>query len=191
MNSQFSNLVLFLISLAIACTSPDPEKRIEMEFNVDSTLVNREISDSLLSIRYHVPADWKELQPSDSALQQLESKNIRISKILQNPAANTVFSLTDVRAVPDSVFRNLDLNFKTVLNPSGAWSNIERAEFMTSGFNVKQYVLTRTGQTFFKMLFEERKQPFLQIDYSIVLDSAYTLNTKTLESIVGSLQRDH
>jgi hypothetical protein len=111
--------------------------------------------------------------------------------MLQDSSGNVVFSLTDVRQVPDSIFLNLDKNFKTVLNPAGSWNNVERDEFITSGYQVKQYVMAKQGQTLFKMLFGDRQRQLFQVDYSIRVDSAYTLNTKTLESIIGSLHRDH
>ena len=89
----------------------------------------------------------------------------------------------------DSVFSRLDENFKTVLNPTGNWTNVQRDEFTTAGYNVKQYVMSKQGQVFFKMIFDDRKRPLFQIDYNVIIDTAYKINTKTLESIVGSLHR--
>jgi hypothetical protein len=162
-----------------------------MEFNVDSSIVNKPVSDTLLGIKYAVPSEWQTIETSDSILKQVNTGIVRISNMLRDTSGNVMFSLTDVRQVPDSVFKNLDQNFKTVLNPSGTWSNIQRDEFITAGYQVRQYVMSKQGQTFFKMLFGDRMRPSFQVDYSVIVDSAYTLNTKTLESIIGSLHRDH
>jgi len=183
-------LILSLIFLA-SCSTNRGKVVTQMEFNVDSTLVNRRVSDSSLSISYSVPGSWEEIVASDSALKQVNAANIRVSEILKNPAGTVVFSLTDVRKVQDSVFSNMDENYRTVLNPSGSWKNIERAEFITAGYNVKQYVMSRDGQAFFKMLFGDRTRPVFQVDYTVMIDSAYALNAKTFESIIGSLKRDH
>jgi hypothetical protein len=162
-----------------------------MEFNVDSSIVDKPERDSILNIKYAVPGNWQAVEGTDEALKQVDAGNIRISKLLKNPAGSVVFSLTDIRQVPDSVFRNMNENYKTVLNPSGNWNNVEKAEFITAGFQVKQFMMAKQGQTFFKMLFGDRVRPAFQVDYSIMIDSAYALNTKTLESIIGSLHRDH
>ncbi|HET9746379.1 MAG TPA: hypothetical protein VFP97_11750 [Chitinophagaceae bacterium] len=183
-------LCLFTI-LVCSCNTTPPRTITEMEFNVDSSIVNKPVTDSSLGIRYSVPAGWQAIEAPDEALQRAKSGNVRISNMLQDPSGHVVFSLTDVRQVPDSVFRNMDENFKTVLNPSGSWNDIQRDEFITAGYQVKQYVMAKQGQTFFKMLFGDRTRPSFQVDYSVIIDSAYTLNTKTLESIVGSLHRDH
>ena len=90
----------------------------------------------------------------------------------------------------DLINYNMNENYKTVLNPAGSWNNVEHAEFITKEFQVNQFVMSKQGQTFFKMLFHDRKRPLFQVDYSVMIDSAYALNTKTLESIIGSLKRD-
>jgi hypothetical protein len=183
----FVPCLLFIFS----CNTTPPASVTEMEFTVDSSIVDKPVADSLLGIRYAVPSGWKTIVASDEALKQAKSGNVRISNMLQDSSGNVVFSLTDVRQVPDSIFLNLDKNFKTVLNPAGSWNNVERDEFITSGYQVKQYVMAKQGQTLFKMLFGDRQRQLFQVDYSIRVDSAYTLNTKTLESIIGSLHRDH
>jgi hypothetical protein len=177
--------------LIYSCNTTTPRTITEMEFNVDSSIVNKPVTDTSLGISYAVPAAWHAIQASDEALKQVNTGNVRISNMLRDTSGNVLFSLTDVRQVPDSVFKQLDENFKTVLNPTGAWSNIQRDEFITAGYQVKQYVMSKQGQTFFKMLFGDRMRPSFQLDYSVIVDSAYTLNTKTLESIVGSIHRDH
>jgi hypothetical protein len=185
--------LIFSVPLAfiISCNSKSRPAIIEMEFNVDSTIVDKPEKDSLLNIRYAVPGNWQAVEGADEALKQVDAGKIRICKLLKNPAGSVVFSITDVRQVSDSVFTNMDENYKTVLNPSGNWANVERAEFITAGFQVKQYIMTAQGKTLFKMFFGDRARPSFQVDYSIVIDSAYALNTKTLESIIGSLKRDH
>jgi hypothetical protein len=162
-----------------------------MEFNVDSSIVNKTVTDSSLAITYSVPGDWSSIATSDSALAKVNASNIRVSNVLQNAAGSVVFSLTDVRKVPDSTFINMSGNYKTVLNPSQQWSNVEKASFQTKGFVVDQYVMSKQGQTFFKMLFGDRLHKSFQVDYSIIIDSNYAINTKTLESIIGSIQRTH
>jgi hypothetical protein len=184
-------LHFFILFLLFACGSRQSTAITEMEFNVDSTLVNSEVKDSLLNISYKVPSDWTAVHTSDSSLSQLNAGGIRISKLLKNTSGTVVFSVSDVREVADSTFRNMDATYKTSLNPSGTWNNVEKAEFRTKEFEVKQFVLSKQGQTLFKMLFGDKQRPSFQIDYSIVIDSAYATNTKTLESIIGSLHRYH
>src|SRR5690348_6793717 len=176
--------LLFLSTLVLiySCTTTTPKTVTEMEFNVDSSLVNKPVTDTSLGISYAIPAGWQNIGASDDVLRQVSAGNVRISNMLRDSSGNIMFSLTDVRQVPDSVFNNIDQHFKTVLNPSNTWRNIQRDEFITSGFQVKQYVMAKEGQTFFKMLFGDRLRPSFQIDYSIIIDSAYTLNTKTFES---------
>lgn len=187
-----NNLVLpFLFLILYSCNSSTPGTVTEMEFTVDSSLVDLPVRDTALHIEYRVPAGWTEIEAPEEALKQVQAGNMRVSKMLQNDGGSVVFSLTDVRNVPDTTFRNLDRDFKTILNPSGAWNDIERAEFNYSGFKVKQFVMMRPGQAFFKMFFSEHSRTAFQIDYSIMIDSSYALHTKTLESIVGSLQHDH
>ena len=181
---------VFLTTL-FSCNTHPTAAVTEMEFNVDSSIVNKPESDTSLNIRYAVPGSWHPIETTEDVLKQVHAGNIRVSKMLKNPEGTVVFSLTDVRQVADTVFRNMDENYKSVLNPAGSWSSVDRAEFITSGYQVKQYVMARQGQTFFKMLFGDRMRPSFQVDYSIMIDSAYASNTKTLESIIGSLQRDH
>ncbi|MBL7698181.1 MAG: hypothetical protein JNK79_08490 [Chitinophagaceae bacterium] len=188
LNSLFLSFFVFAI---VSCNQAPSRTVTEMEFNVDTSLVTLPVSDSSLGISYRAPGGWTDIEATEEALKQVHDGKIRVSKLIRNPSGNVVFSLTDVRDVPDSTFRHMDENYKTVLNPSGAWSDIQKAEFNHAGFNVKQYVLSRQGQTFFKMLFGNTSRPSFQVDYSIMIDSSYALNTKTLESIIGSLHRDH
>ena len=182
---------LLLVVLLFSCGARQNATITEMEFSVDSTLVNSEVKDSVLHIAYKVPSEWTAVPTNDSSLSQLNAGGIRLSNLLKNAAGTVVFSVSDVREVADSIFRNMDANYKTSLNPSGAWTNVEKAEFRTKEFEVKQFVLSKQGQTLFKMLFGDKQRPSFQIDYSIVIDSAYATNTKTLESIIGSLHRYH
>lgn len=186
-----SLLSLLSLILIYACNTTTSRTVTEMEFNVDSSIVNKPVVDTSLGIKYSVPAGWQTIETSGDILKQADAGSVRISNMLRDSSGNVMFSLTDVRKVPDSVFKNLDQNFKTVLNPSGTWNNIQRDAFITAGYQVTQYVMAKQGQTFFKMLFGDRMRPSFQIDYSVIIDSAYTLHTKTLESIVGSLHRDH
>ena len=183
----YSAVWLFIYS----CNTTSRRTITEMEFNVDSSIVNKPEQDTALKIRYAVPASWHTDSSAEAALKQVQTGSFRISKILKNPAGTVVFSLSDVRQVPDSVFESMNENYKTVLNPAGSWNNVEHAEFITKEFQVNQFVMSKQGQTFFKMLFGDRKRPLFQVDYSVMIDSAYALNTKTLESIIGSLHRDH
>jgi hypothetical protein len=186
--------LLFIPVLLISfysCNTKSPKTITQMEFTTDSTLADKPESDSLLQIKYSVPSRWQNFDPGTDVLKQVDTGLVRVSKMLKNDNGTVIFSLTDVRKVPDSIFRNIDEHYKTVLNPSGSWTNIEKADFETAGFNVKQYVMAKQDQTFFKMIFAERLKPSFQIDYSIMIDSAYALNTKTLESIIGSLKRVH
>lgn len=192
---KYRDLILFCLSFFFicSCTSSDhPGKTItQMEFNVDSFLVNRKITDSSLRITYSVPSCWKKLIAADSAVLPAQPGGIKVRQILQNPVNSVVFSVTDVREVPDSVFRKLDKDYKTVLNPAGRWNSINRADFVTDGFDVNQFILSKPGSNHFKLLFAEKGRPLFQLDYAIIIDSSYTLNTKTLESIIGSLHRDY
>lgn len=181
--------LLFLV--LFSCNTTPSTTTVQMEFNVDTSLVDLAVQDTSLAIAYRVPINWTPIEPTEDALKQVHAGKIRVVKLLKNPSGNVVFSLTDVRDVADSIFRNMDENYKTVLNPSGVWNDIQKAEFTHAGFNVKQYVMTRHGQTFFKMLFGDKARPSFQIDYSIMMDPSYELHTKTLESIIGSLHRDH
>ena len=181
-----------LLSLSfLACNPASRETVTEMQFTVDSALVDLPVQDTSLDISYRVPSDWTNIKPEGDSVQQATAGNLRISEMRKHPASEVVFALTDVRNVPDSIFRNLDDNFKTVLNPNGAWTDIQRATFRHAGYDVKQYVMSKQGQTFFKMLFGNRQRPAFQIDYSVVIDSLYEQHTKTLESIIGSLHADH
>lgn len=187
----FAFLSPALLIFFLSCNTNPAVTVTEMEFEVDSSIVNKVVHDSALSIRYAVPGDWAELQTSDSTRQTLGAANVRLKKLLQNPAGTAVFSLSDVSSVPDSTFSNMSANYKSVLNPSGNWTNVEKAAFTTKGYDVDQFVMSKQGQTFFKMLFGKNKRRLFQIDYSIIIDSSYARNTKTLESIVGSIHADH
>jgi hypothetical protein len=190
---RFFNFCIYLLLFGslFSCGARQNATITEMEFNVDSTLVNDEVKDSLLHISYKVPSEWTTVPTSDSSLSQLNAGGIRLSNLLKNAAGTVVFSVSDVREVADSIFQNMNENYKSSLNPSGAWSNVEKAEFRTKEFQVRQFVLSKQGQTLFKMLFGDKDRPSFQIDYSIVTDSAFATNTKTLESIIGSLHRYH
>ena len=81
-----------------------------MEFSVDSTLVNSEVKDSVLHIAYKVPSEWTAVPTNDSSLSHLNAGGIRLSNLLKNAAGTVVFSVSDVREVADSIFRNMDAN---------------------------------------------------------------------------------
>ena len=180
-----------VLLLVYSCNTTPRRTVTEMEFNVDTSIVDNPQRDTSLNIIYAVPATWQTISGAEDALKQVQTGGARVSKMLKNPSGTVVFSLVDVRQIPDSVFDNMNKNYKSVLNPSGAWNSVERAEFITKEFQVNQFVMSKHGQTFFKMLFGDRKRPLFQVDYSVMIDSAYALNTKTLESIIGSLHRDH
>lgn len=182
-----SGTLIFFLS----CNSRPSHSVTEMEFQVDSSIVNKMVTDSALSISYAVPGDWIEIETNDSTMKRLGAANVRLSKLLKNSAGSVVFSLSDVSRVADSTFSNMSENYKTVLNPTSSWTNVEKASFTTKGYDVDQFVMSRQGQTFFKMLFGKGNHRLFQVDYSIIVDSSYARNTKTLESIIGSLHRDH
>lgn len=185
---------LFTVLILTGCTSAENQREpiIEMEFSVDSGLVNQTVRDSALSITYLVPAEWIELKTPDTTSSLLrQAGGIRVNKVLQKEDSSVVFSLTDIRSVPDSVFQRLNEQYKTLLNPSGQWITVDRATFMKDDFRVNQFILSNGRHTNFKLVFGQNGKSSFQVDYSVVVDSAYTLNTKTLESIIGSLDRDH
>lgn len=187
-------VLLFAVPGLASCNFSDSQREpvIEMEFSVDSTLVNKTIRDTSLSITYAVPSNWRDLDTPDTASALLkQAGHVRVNKVLQKEDSSVVFSLTDVRLVPDSIFRRLNEQYKTLLNPSGQWTTVDKATFRKDDFQVNQFVLSNGRQTNFKLVFAENGKSSFQVDYSILVDSAYTLNTKTLESIIGSLSRDH
>lgn len=176
---------VFLIVL-FSCSSPTGDVRTEMEFTVDSSLVSREVTDAGLGISYLVPQSWSELQAPP-----ITGQPIAIHQILQRPDSSATFSLTDIRHAPDSNLQKLDKEYATILNPTKQWQTIDKAEFEKPPFQVKQFVLSNAASTHFKLLFFQNRKPFFQIDYTSTVDTAYQTNTKTLESILGSLQPKH
>ncbi len=187
-NFLLSSLLLIFF---LSCKPGSRDTVTEMEFTVDSTIVDLPVQDTSLNITYRIPSAWINIKPEGDAVQQANAGNLRISNMIKHPASDVVFALTDVRNVPDSTFRNLDEHFETVLNPNNTWSDIQRATFRHAGYDVKQYVMSRQGHTFFKMLFGDRQRPAFQVDYSVMIDSSYAQHTKTLESIIGSLHSLH
>ncbi len=59
-----ANFSMFKISSAIvllivaSCQSSVTETKTEMEFAIDSLLVDRQVNDSALNISYHIPSGW-------------------------------------------------------------------------------------------------------------------------------------
>ena len=82
---------LLLVVLLFSCGERQNATVTEMEFSVDSTLVNSEVKDSVLHIAYKVPSEWTAVPTNDSSLSQLNAGGIRLSNLLKNAAGTVVF----------------------------------------------------------------------------------------------------
>jgi hypothetical protein len=189
MSIRFLAALFLFPFIAISCSSATSPAVTEMEFSVDSTLADRVIIDSILHVSYRVPSAWNNLHTPDISSAQ-QAAGVSIHNILKKADSSVIFSLTDIRKVPDSVIKNLDEHYQVLLNPSNTWTSVNKADFVSKGFTIKQFMMSAPALTNFKLLFFQNKRPDFQIDYTITVDSLYQQNTKILESILGSLQTD-
>ena len=169
--------------MVVSCRSSVTEPRTEMEFSVDSLLVNRQVNDSILSISYRIPSTWTAIDASVN-----QQSGVKISSLFTNADTSVMFSTTDLRNMSDSSLRAMHDNYKTVLNPDGKWNSIDAADFVKDDFQITQYMMSKQGTTGFKMFFSKNSRHLFQLDYQITIDSLYETKTKIFESIIGTLR---
>lgn len=157
----------------------------EMAFSVDTMLVKRVIRDTALNVVYRLPEQWQDMT-TDTAL----SSKVNLLRFAGDTAAKVMLSMVDIRSVPDSAFSQLKTGFRHILNGNGEWENVTMSDFTKDGFKVHQYVMTKAEKVHFRLVFFRGTQPLIQLDFQTPVGSAFTANTRILESIIGSLKNN-
>ncbi len=148
-----SAIVLLIVA---SCQSSVTETKTEMEFAIDSLLVDRQVNDSALNISYHIPSGWIPIEAPVN-----KQPGIAPPTFFTNADTSVMFSTTDLRNMPDSVLRSILDNYKVVLNPDGKWNKIDAADFIKDHFQVRQYMMSKQGATWIQdVIFKKPQIPF-------------------------------
>jgi hypothetical protein len=191
------NLLRFIVVIiAVVCfsrcqsSSARTAGKLEVGFAVDSQLVSRVVRDTSLKVSYRLPAQWQDMT-ADASVNSIFSSDsshqaIHLVRFAGDTAARLMFSLTDIRTVPDDQYKELKRNYHKLLNGDHRWKKVKESDFTKDGFYVHQYMMTNAVMVNFRLIFFREMKPLVQLDFQAPVDSTFANHTKILESIIGS-----
>jgi hypothetical protein len=182
------NLLRFVVVIIVVvcfsrCQSSSAHStgKLEMGFAVDSQLVSRVVRDTSLQVSYRLPARWQ-----DMTADAFSHQAMHLVRFAGDTAARLMFSLTDIRTVPDDQYKELKRNYHKLLNGDHQWSKVKESDFTKDGFYVHQYMMTNAAMVNFRLIFFREMKPLVQLDFQAPVDSAFASHTRILESVIGS-----
>lgn len=193
-----SAIVLFLFFLVSGCRSGKPAEEYsqKMTFNIDPSLIEAQVTDSVNHIVYSPPADWKLLPENvfervkDGIKEQLPDSQYVLIKPVAFYADDSLKGVLSVSTVDfgkdKNAFAEKMKEYRKMLE-SKFGSNIKPASFTKGDIRIMQYLIQTSRQVTFKMVFENKSGQILQFDY-ISERNAYLNMVKAIESSIGSIQ---
>jgi hypothetical protein len=183
-------IIVIAGSFIVSCQDDQVPTKTIMEFSVDSSLVNVSFHDTATGISYRLPGEWSNWTNDSSlnkALQQ-DTSRLRLIHLAGDTAAGLYWSLVDIRTASAGNFSQLRTDYQQVLNNNKQWDTVMMADYYKDGLQVDQYIMKNSILTNFRLIFINKNQPLVQMDYKLPNSVDGPRYTKILESIIGSLK---
>ena len=174
------------ILLLISCHHSSP-KVVEVEFNVNESLLSDSSFISKTGFSINPPKNWVKTDSFDSELQN-KILNRLDSKLLAIYKSDTTNCALIISELPESDFV-LIKHFLETPNPSvtqdSIWTKVQPSVFKYKTFEVVQIVSQNSKLIVFK-LFTHRLSELFELDY-VIPRNEININMQSVESSIGSL----
>jgi hypothetical protein len=190
-------LRLLVILLALAFLSScgqrgSTSQMMELEFEVDTTLIARQvIIDTALSIVFQPPKKWV-----SSAFDAPEVEGVfpdqffEIRHLFINPDDSSSMLITRMKGFTHEQLVMLRVDHQRILGQNNLWSDIRHATFRFNDFVADQFLMQNNDMVNFKLILTSDDPVFgdeiISLDYFLPR-SHYVQNIKSVESSIGSL----
>ncbi len=188
-------LCAIIISSFVGCDSPNAKKQPyeTLVFNVDATLLEPALTDTLLKIKIAPPKNWKTIDNSMFAevINRLDAQLIGDIKL--NPrliflnedsrAMCAVSKLDGIGIAPDETFF---LTLTTAYRERFPNAAVEQTIFMKDVFRIHQLMIIAADFVLIKLICDAPETLVFQVDYHIPKD-VYKIELKAIESSIGSI----
>lgn len=182
---------ILLVFLAFSCSPKQSKTKItEMQFVVDSLLIEKKEIDKQLQISYNPPKGWKQNDSLFNKIKSTINKNdlaypIKIKKLFWNEASQSVMTIGVLNNISAEKLNHILSNYEEFFNPQKQWKSIKKAEFIYKNFWVNQFLLQNKNIINFKLIFQTQAKDFFEVNY-VIPSSQYKKIMKNVESSIGS-----
>ena len=186
-----------MISGFVGCDSPNTRKQPyeTLTFNVDETLLEPVVTDTVLKIAIAAPKNWKQID--DSMLAQVVNKlepqltpqDLQIVPrwIFLNEGSRSmcvVSALNGVETAPDDTLLE---TLTTAYQNQFPKAKVHQTIFMKDAFRIHQLMVIATDFVRIKLICDAPETLVFEVDYRVPRD-VYQTELRAIESSIGSMQ---
>jgi hypothetical protein len=176
-----------VLALILISCQHHKAKVIEVEFNVNNSLLSDSSFISKTGFRINPPKKWVKTDSFDSELQNKILYRID-SKLLAIYKSDTTNCALIISELPESDFVLIKRLLETrnpSLNQDSIWTKVQPSFFKYKTYEVVQIVSQNSKMIVFK-LFTHRLSELYELDY-VIPRSEININMQSVESSIGSL----
>lgn len=190
-----SLVCLIVISSCVGCDFPNTKKQPAetLVFNVDETLLEPALTDTLLKIKIASPKNWKMIDDTMfmQVVNKLDSQLTEDIKLVPrwiflnegSRAMCVVSKLDGVGIAPNETFLE---TLTTAYRERFPNATVEKTIFMKDAFRVHQLMVIAADFVLIKLICDAPETPIFEVDYRIPRD-VYQIELKAIESSIGSI----
>lgn len=188
-------LYIIIISGFIGCDSPNAKKQLDetLVFNVDKTLLEPMLTDTVLKIKMASPKNWKMIDNSMFAqvVNKLDTQLTGDIKLVPrwiflnegSRAMCVVSKLDGVDIAPDE---DLLKTLTTAYQNQFSNAKVEQAVFIKDVFRIHQLMVVAADFVLIKLICDAPETLVFEVDYHIP-KNVYKTELRAIESSIGSI----
>ena len=186
--------IFFIAILFLGCNENRKVNLVEAKFDVNDSLLGRELRDTSLNFSIYVPGQYQTIDDSlfklfEDKLQVADYKKAKLLYGFISQIDSSSMLVLDVSNVNGGVFEDLSLNYISTLNANDEWYDVQKQDFTHNCFEVEQYLMQNRTVMNFKLVCypPNAPDPTLILVYFINRNN-FKQNIKSVESSIGYLK---
>ncbi len=188
--------IIFTTATFITFLACQTQKKDDVSFRVDYSVLDAVFTDTLSGISIHIPKDWQSIEEKTDSL-SLKIKEVlrstgeatKVQKIyLDQITQQSSLSIIYVDEKDSIKILAAYQNPEAVLNGKKKWKEINKATFRYRGINFTQFILFNNELVNIKLVCSKAKS--LQFDF-LLTQGEYKKSIKKIESSIGSIDGGH
>ena len=189
-----------MISGFVGCDSPNTRKQPyeTLTFNVDETLLEPTVTDTVLKIAIAAPKNWKQIDDSmlaqvvNTLESQLTAQDLQVVPrwIFLNEGSQAMCVVSELNGVEiapdDTLLETLTAAYRNQF-PN---ATVQQAVFIKDAFRVHQLMVIAADFVRIKLICDAPETLVFEVDYHVPRD-VYQTELRAIESSIGSITLIH
>lgn len=190
-----SLVCLIVISSFVGCDSPNAKKQPyeTLVFEVDETLLEPALTDTLLKITIASPKNWKKIDDTMfvQVVNKLDSQLTEDIKLVPrwiflNEGSRAMCVVSKLDGVGIAPNETLLKTLTTAYRERFPNTTVEQTIFMKDAFRIHQVMVVAADFVLIKLICDAPEVLVFEVDYHIPKD-VYQVEVKAIESSIGSI----